>query len=70
MASESKLFDVRVNGRAGQKAQLRERITQLNEEIAGLTAQEKAKDQEIALVRRSSTASASSMTSTSCRFRA
>jgi len=29
---------------------LRERITQLNEEIAGLAAQEKAKDQEIALV--------------------
>jgi HlyD family secretion protein len=48
--SESKLFDVRVTGRTGQKAQLRERITQLNEEIAGLTAQEKAKDQEIALV--------------------
>jgi HlyD family secretion protein len=50
MASEGKLFDVRVNGRIGQKAQLRERVTQLNEEIAGLTAQEKAKDQEIALV--------------------
>jgi HlyD family secretion protein len=50
MKSEIKLFDVRVNGRAGQKAQLRERITQLNEEIAGLSAQEKAKDQEIALV--------------------
>ncbi len=50
MASETKLFDVRVNGRTGQKAQLRERITQLNEEIAGLAAQEKAKDQEIALV--------------------
>ena len=50
MASETKLFDVRVNGRIGQKAQLHERITQLNEEIAGLEAQEKAKDQEIALV--------------------
>jgi HlyD family secretion protein len=50
MKSEIKLFDVRVTGRAGQKAQLRERITQLNEEIAGLSAQEKAKDQEIALV--------------------
>ena len=36
MASETKLFDVRVNGRIGQKAQLRERVTQLNEEIAGL----------------------------------
>ncbi|WJR77811.1 HlyD family type I secretion periplasmic adaptor subunit [Bradyrhizobium sp. NP1] len=50
MASESKLFDVRVNGRAGQKAQLRERIAQLGEEISGLVAQEKAKDQEIVLV--------------------
>jgi HlyD family secretion protein len=50
MASETKLFDVRVNGRAGQKAQLRERIIQLNEEISGLTAQEKAKDREIELV--------------------
>ena len=50
IASESKLFEVRVNGRAGQKAQLRERVRQLNEEIAGLTAQEMAKDQEIALV--------------------
>jgi HlyD family secretion protein len=50
MKSEMKLFDVRVNGRAGQKAQLRERVTQLNEEIGGLAAQEKAKDQEIALV--------------------
>ncbi len=50
LASETKLFEVRVNGRTGQKAQLRERVTQLNEEIEGLTAQEKAKDQEIALV--------------------
>ncbi|MDA9466774.1 HlyD family type I secretion periplasmic adaptor subunit [Bradyrhizobium sp. CCBAU 53415] len=50
LSAEAKLFDVRVNGRTGQKAQLRERITQLNEEIAGLSAQEKAKDQEIALV--------------------
>ncbi|MCK1547404.1 HlyD family type I secretion periplasmic adaptor subunit [Bradyrhizobium sp. 147] len=50
LSAETKLFDVRVNGRTGQKAQLRERITQLNEEISGLSAQEKAKDQEIALV--------------------
>jgi HlyD family secretion protein len=52
MASEAKLFEVRVNGRSGQKAQLRERIVQLNEEIAGLAAQEKAKDQEIELVQK------------------
>ena len=50
MASETKLFDVRVNGRVGQKAQLRERVTQLNDEIAGLQAQEASKDKEIALV--------------------
>jgi HlyD family secretion protein len=50
MASEAKLFEVRTMGRTGQKAQLRERITQLNEEIAGLLAQQQAKDQEIALV--------------------
>jgi HlyD family secretion protein len=50
IASETKLFEVRTNGRIGQKAQLRERVTQLNEEIAGLAAQEKAKNQEIALV--------------------
>ena len=50
MLSETKLFEVRVHGRAGQKAQLRERVLQLNEEIGGLSAQEKAKDQEIALI--------------------
>jgi HlyD family secretion protein len=50
MASEAKLFEVRTNCRTGQKAQLRERVTQLREEIAGLEAQEKSKDQEIALV--------------------
>ena len=50
IVSEAKLFEVRTTGRTGQKAQLRERITQLNEEIGGLMAQEKAKDQEIALV--------------------
>jgi HlyD family secretion protein len=50
IASETKLFEVRTFGRVGQKAQLRERVTQLIEEIAGLMAQEKAKDQEIVLV--------------------
>ena len=50
MTSESKLFEVRVTGRIGQKAQLRERVLQLHEEIGGLAAQEKAKDQEIALI--------------------
>lgn len=50
MASETKLFEVRSIGRSGQKAQLRERIAQLNEEIRGLAAQEEAKTQEISLV--------------------
>ena len=50
MASESKLFEVRTTGRIGQKAQLRERVAQLNEEIGGLTAQETAKTKELALV--------------------
>jgi HlyD family secretion protein len=50
MASEAKLFEVRTTGRTGQKAQLRERISQLNEEIAGLVAQAQSKDQEVALV--------------------
>ncbi|MBO4226005.1 HlyD family type I secretion periplasmic adaptor subunit [Bradyrhizobium neotropicale] len=52
LASETKLFEVRVNGRIGQKAQLRERVTQLNEEIEGLKAQEVAKDKEIELVQK------------------
>jgi HlyD family secretion protein len=50
MASESKLFDVRVTGRAGQKSQLSERIAQLKEQIEGLAAQQRSKEQEIALV--------------------
>ena len=50
LAAEGKLFEVRVNGRAGQKAQLRERIMQLNEEISGMSALETAKDKEIVLV--------------------
>jgi HlyD family secretion protein len=52
MASETKLFEVRVNGRTGQKAQLRERVIQLNEEVEGLSAQVKSKDQEIVLVQK------------------
>jgi HlyD family secretion protein len=50
IGSESKLFDVRFTGRTGQKAQLRERVSQLNDEINGLIAQEAAKTREIALV--------------------
>lgn len=50
MASETKLFKVRVAGRVGQKAQLQQRIQQLNEEVGGLVAQENAKVKEINLI--------------------
>lgn len=48
--SESRLFASRVAGREGQKAQLRERVSQLREEITGLIEQAAAKDREIALI--------------------
>ena len=64
----TKLFDVRVNGRVGQKAQLRERITQLSEEVEGMSAQVNAKDQEIALVQKElDGVGVSSMSSIWCR---
>ncbi|TXN14722.1 HlyD family type I secretion periplasmic adaptor subunit [Methylobacterium sp. WL122] len=47
---ESRLFASRVNGREGQKAQLRERVAQLGQEIGGLTQQAGAKEREIALI--------------------
>jgi len=50
LASERKLFDLRRQDRLGQKQQLQERITQLQQEIAGLTAQQDAKDKEVALI--------------------
>jgi HlyD family secretion protein len=50
LASEGKLFDLRRQDRAGQKKQLQERITQLQQEITGLTAQQDAKDQEVTLI--------------------
>src|SRR5262249_57934389 len=52
LASERKLFDLRRAARQGQKAQLRERIAQLQEEISGLTAQQKAKASEVTLIKR------------------
>jgi HlyD family secretion protein len=52
MESERKLFEVRNSGRVGQKAQLRQRIDQLNEELGGLSAQERAKSTEIALIQK------------------
>ena len=48
---ETRLFRARVAGRAGQKAQLHERIDQLRQEITGLTEQADAKEVEIGLIR-------------------
>jgi HlyD family secretion protein len=52
MDSERKLFNLRKTARSGQKAQLRERVAQLGEEIAGITAQQNSKAKEIALIER------------------
>ena len=50
LANERKLFELRRNARLGQKAQLRQRITQLQDEISGLNAQQEAKAREIGLI--------------------
>ncbi len=52
LAAEQKLFDLRRSARAGQKAQLRQRIGQLRQEIAGLNAQQSAKTREVSLIER------------------
>jgi HlyD family secretion protein len=52
MAAERKLFELRRSARIGQKAQLRQRIAQLREEIIGVTAQQTAKAREIVLIQR------------------
>jgi HlyD family secretion protein len=52
MDSERKLLNLRRTARNGQKAQLRERIAQLQEEITGLMAQQDSKAKEIALLER------------------
>ena len=52
MDSERKLFNLRKAARSGQKAQLRERVAQLGEEITGLAAQQNSKAKEIALIER------------------
>jgi len=51
LSGEQKLFDLRRSARAGQKAQLLERIKQSKEEIVGLSAQKVAKENEISLIR-------------------
>ena len=50
MTGERNLFELRKSARAGQKAQLRERIAQLKEEIQGLTGQVAAKKRETELI--------------------
>ena len=50
IVGEEKLFESRKTARAGQRAQLRERISQSEEEIRGLTAQQQAKESEIGLL--------------------
>jgi len=50
LGGEQKLFDSRKAARVGQRAQLRERISQSQEEIRGLGAQQEAKEHEIDLV--------------------
>lgn len=52
VAGERRLFSLRRAARVGQKAQLRQRIEQLNKEIEGLRAQSKAKAREIELIHR------------------
>jgi HlyD family secretion protein len=49
-AGEEKLFESRRQARTGQRAQLRERIAQINEEIRGLSAQHDAKEKEIQFI--------------------
>lgn len=52
LASEQKLFELRRTERLGQKAQLSQRVSQLEEEISGIEAQQAAKGQEIDLITR------------------
>jgi HlyD family secretion protein len=48
--SERKLFQLRRTARLGQKAQLQQRIEQLEQEVAGIEAQQTAKSREIDLI--------------------
>jgi len=47
---ETRLFETRLSGRDGQKAQLAQRVLQIRDEITGLTEQVAAKAREIALI--------------------
>ncbi len=50
IAGETKLFETRRSSREGQRAQLRERILQLRQQIEGLVQQTAAKQAEIELI--------------------
>jgi HlyD family secretion protein len=50
MDSERKLFELRRTARLGQKDQLQQRVSQLQEQITGLTAQREAKDKELGFI--------------------
>lgn len=51
IAGERSLFEFRRSAREGQKSQLRERIAQLGEEVAGLELQRSAKTKEIEIMK-------------------
>ena len=50
ISAEGKLFESRHDARMGQKAQLRERIAQLRQEVDGLAAQQWAKGRELDII--------------------
>jgi HlyD family secretion protein len=50
VAGERKLFEFRRDAQRGQKAQLRERVAQLNDEVRGYTDQAAAKKREIEFI--------------------
>ncbi|QCI69000.1 HlyD family type I secretion periplasmic adaptor subunit [Phreatobacter stygius] len=52
VASEKSLFLARLETRDGQARQMRERIGQIREEIAGISAQEKARRRQVELIDR------------------
>jgi HlyD family secretion protein len=52
VSAEQKLFELRRSAREGQKAQLRERILQLREEIQGYSGQITAKKREVELIQK------------------
>jgi len=50
LVSERKLFEARRKARLGRQDQLKQRIGQLDEEVAGLNAQKQGNDKEVALI--------------------